>query len=432
MTKKNHSLQIMTITAIMAALSAVLMIFDFPFFNFFPSFLKFDFSDLPALIVAFLYGPVAGVIVELVKNVVHGLLMSTTGGVGELANFIVGAVFVFAAGSIYNVLKAREGESNAAYRRTEWLDREYCPHCKKELSVKSGECASCGKALSGVDSPENKSGFLSLPKKFWMIIIGFVPLAVLAFLGWALVPDSENVSYNAFTVWFKLRDTFLTTLDSISDKLDSFGIKAQEFADLQATADITLNVIALAVTILFAVSLVLLVLSLVLHKNKARAMLAYCGFGANTFASIAFLVASMVINQKLSDLTNGEFSTVLTVTAIPLIACFIAVVGIILLVKRPRATVIAMTTGSISMIVVAAIVNYFILIPFFIQVMGFPEMAIVGMSKAIIPWVKDMLGVIIFSIVPFNLLKAIIVSILTFAVYKRIGNALSKIAERNR
>jgi len=61
-----------------------------------------DLSDIPALIGAFSLGPVAGVIVELLKNVLNlAIEGTTTGGVGELANFFVGSIFVFAAGAIY-------------------------------------------------------------------------------------------------------------------------------------------------------------------------------------------------------------------------------------------------------------------------------------------------------------------------------------------
>ena len=65
-----------------------------------PSFLKLDISDLPALIGSFALGPWCGVLVCLVKNLLH-LLMTTTGGVGELSNFILGAAFVLPAGLIY-------------------------------------------------------------------------------------------------------------------------------------------------------------------------------------------------------------------------------------------------------------------------------------------------------------------------------------------
>ena len=65
-----------------------------------PSFIKFDFSELPALITAFSLGPWWGVAVCLIKNVLH-LFIGSTAGVGELSNFVLGAVFVFVAGVVY-------------------------------------------------------------------------------------------------------------------------------------------------------------------------------------------------------------------------------------------------------------------------------------------------------------------------------------------
>lgn len=73
-----------------------------------PSFIKLDFSDLPALLGAFAYGPVAGILIELLKNVIH-LAVSQSGFVGELSNFILGAVFVGVAGLIYKKKKSRAG-----------------------------------------------------------------------------------------------------------------------------------------------------------------------------------------------------------------------------------------------------------------------------------------------------------------------------------
>lgn len=74
-----------------------------------PSFIKLDFSDLPELIGAFAYGPFYGVIISLIKNIVH-MLFSQSGFVGELSNFILGAVFSFTAGMIY---KHRKTKKNA-------------------------------------------------------------------------------------------------------------------------------------------------------------------------------------------------------------------------------------------------------------------------------------------------------------------------------
>ena len=102
---KNKNLRKVTVTAILAALSSALMFVSFSV-PFMPSFIKLDFSELPALIASFSLGPMYGVCVVLVKNLVN-VFFSTTGGVGELSNFIIGAVFVFTAGMIYKKKKCR-------------------------------------------------------------------------------------------------------------------------------------------------------------------------------------------------------------------------------------------------------------------------------------------------------------------------------------
>lgn len=74
----------------------------------FPPFLKIDISDLPALIGAFALGPVAGIGIELLKNVLHGIFVGGTAFIGEAANFIVGSVFVGIAGLWYSRGKNRK------------------------------------------------------------------------------------------------------------------------------------------------------------------------------------------------------------------------------------------------------------------------------------------------------------------------------------
>ena len=103
--KKQFTLRYITATAVLSALSTVLMMLSFSV-PFMPSFLKLDFSELPALIAAFSMGPVSGVLVCLIKNLLN-LPLSTTGGVGELCNFLLGACFVLPAGIIYRFRKNR-------------------------------------------------------------------------------------------------------------------------------------------------------------------------------------------------------------------------------------------------------------------------------------------------------------------------------------
>lgn len=86
-------------TAVMAAVATVLMFISFKL-PFMPSFISLDFSELPALIASFTLGPLSGVAVCFVKNLVN-LTQSMTGGVGELSNFMIGSAFVLPAGLIY-------------------------------------------------------------------------------------------------------------------------------------------------------------------------------------------------------------------------------------------------------------------------------------------------------------------------------------------
>ena len=101
-----QNVRTLTMTAVLSAIAFVLAFFEFPV-PLSPSFARMDLSDLPALIGAFAYGPAAGILIELVKNALQ-LFTSSTGGIGELANFIMGSSFVAAAGLIYKFHKTKK------------------------------------------------------------------------------------------------------------------------------------------------------------------------------------------------------------------------------------------------------------------------------------------------------------------------------------
>ena len=105
--KKRIDVRKLVVTAMLAAVSTVLMFFSFNV-PLMPSFIKLDFSELPALLASFALGPVSGAAVCLVKNLVN-VMFSTTGGVGELSNFILGCLFVVPAGLIYRRKRTAPG-----------------------------------------------------------------------------------------------------------------------------------------------------------------------------------------------------------------------------------------------------------------------------------------------------------------------------------
>ena len=101
-----QNVRMLTITAVLSAISFILAFFEFPV-PLSPSFARMDLSDLPALIGAFAYGPMSGILIEFVKNALQ-LFTSSTGGIGELANFIMGSSFVVTAGLIYKSHKTKK------------------------------------------------------------------------------------------------------------------------------------------------------------------------------------------------------------------------------------------------------------------------------------------------------------------------------------
>ncbi|MCK8059462.1 MULTISPECIES: ECF transporter S component [unclassified Fusibacter] len=103
---RNVNLNKLVKIAILSAIAFVVMFLETP--PVFSSFLKFDFSDIVAVIGGFALGPIAGVVIQLIKNLLH-LPLSQTSGVGELANFIVGSAFVYPAALVYAKQKNKKG-----------------------------------------------------------------------------------------------------------------------------------------------------------------------------------------------------------------------------------------------------------------------------------------------------------------------------------
>lgn len=105
---KNKKLNTLVKISLLGAMAFILMFFEVRV-PLFPDFLKVDLSDVPALLGAFALGPVEGVVIELLKNILHGAIKgSSSMWVGELANFLIGSAMVFTAGIIYKKNKSKK------------------------------------------------------------------------------------------------------------------------------------------------------------------------------------------------------------------------------------------------------------------------------------------------------------------------------------
>ncbi len=106
---KKSNIKWMVKVSMLGSIAVVLMLLEFPIPFIAPPFYEFDFSEVPVLIGAFALGPMAGVVIELIKVLLNLLINGTiTGGVGEFANFLVGVSFVLPAGLVYKRCKDKK------------------------------------------------------------------------------------------------------------------------------------------------------------------------------------------------------------------------------------------------------------------------------------------------------------------------------------
>jgi riboflavin transporter len=107
---KKLNVRAFVLIGVFSAVSYLLMLLNFPLPPF-PNFLLIDFSDVPALFAALLYGPLAGVFVELLKNVLNYFIAGSPTGVpvGHIANFMAGITFILPTYYVYRKTKSKKG-----------------------------------------------------------------------------------------------------------------------------------------------------------------------------------------------------------------------------------------------------------------------------------------------------------------------------------
>jgi riboflavin transporter len=97
-----------TVTSLLSAIAVVLMLLEVPLW-FTPSFYKIDFSEVPVLIGAFALGPIAGMVIELIKILIYLFIYgSSSAFVGEVANYILGCSLVVPAAIIYHMGRSKK------------------------------------------------------------------------------------------------------------------------------------------------------------------------------------------------------------------------------------------------------------------------------------------------------------------------------------
>lgn len=94
--------------------------------------------------------------------------------------------------------------------------------------------------------------------------------------------------------------------------------------------------------------------------------------------------------------------------------------------RTAKGMLLGMAAGTVAMIVLGGFVNYFVLLPVYATVFGQPLEFFIQMGNAINPAIVDLKTFIFYAVAPFNLVKGIIISVLTYVIYSKLGRQLEQ------
>ena len=86
-----------------------------------------------------------------------------------------------------------------------------------------------------------------------------------------------------------------------------------------------------------------------------------------------------------------------------------------------------MTVSSLAVSILFIFINAYVMFPLYSNLYGMPLDAIIGMGTAVNPKITNMTTLMLLSVFPFNLVKHLVTDVITFLVYKRVGNLLRNI-----
>ena len=146
------------------------------------------------------------------------------------------------------------------------------------------------------------------------------------------------------------------------------------------------------------------------------------GFALGPLAAVLMELLKNLLNLLMNGTSTafvGEFANFVTGCALVLPASLIYKYH-----KTRKGAVVALIVGALSLVIVGAAINYFVLIPAFSSFYGLPIDAIVAMGTKVNGAITSLPTLIVFAVMPFNLLKAIVCSLLTMLLYKRLSKIL--------
>ena len=150
------------------------------------------------------------------------------------------------------------------------------------------------------------------------------------------------------------------------------------------------------------------------------------GFAMGPLQGIAVIIVKNLVHMLgTSTACVGEFADILMSCAFVIPASLYYRRH-----KNRKSALVAMLIGSAAMVVVSVLVNYFILIPAYQVLMNLPLEVIIGMGQKVFGFIDTTVELVLAITAPFNVLKAAVLSIVTYLLYKRVSPLLHQKAGR--
>lgn len=148
------------------------------------------------------------------------------------------------------------------------------------------------------------------------------------------------------------------------------------------------------------------------------------GFALGPISAVFIELIKIILNLAL----NGTITGGVGEAANFIIGCSLVLPAAIIYKKNKtmKSAIIGLVIGILTMAVVGSLANYFVLLPVYAKVFGVPLQMFVDMGTKLNSSIVDLKSFIMYAVVPFNLLKGVIISIITILLYKRISPILHK------
>lgn len=147
-------------------------------------------------------------------------------------------------------------------------------------------------------------------------------------------------------------------------------------------------------------------------------------FALGPIAGIAIEFIKILLNFVL----NGTVTAGVGEIGNFLIGCSLVVPSAIIYRKNKtfKNAIVGLIVGIFSLAIVGAILNYFVLLPVYSTALGAPLQSFIDMGNVINKYIVDLKTLVLYAVVPFNLVKGILVSAMTILIYKKLSPILHR------